>query len=139
MIIVLDTNVVSESILRAGEPRVANWMDQQAQSDLYVTVITAAELTYGVFRLPAGRRRVELEGEVNALLVEDFANRILSLDLSAAQACASIMAQRQSAGRPIAICDAQIAGICLAEGAALATRNVKDFEGCGVRLINPWD
>jgi predicted nucleic acid-binding protein len=139
LIIVLDTNVVSESILRTGDPRVTNWMDQQARSNLYLTVISAAELAYGVFRLPDGRRRVELEAQVTALLVEDFADRILSLDLAAAQAYASIIAQRQSAGRPIATSDAQIAGICLTEGATLATRNVKDFEGCGVRLLNPWE
>ena len=60
-----------------------------------------------------------------------------TLDLAAARAYATIMAQRQSAGRPIATSDAQIAGICLAEGATLATRNGKDFEGWRVRLINP--
>lgn len=139
MTIVLDTNVVSEGILRAGDQRVVDWLDRQAESDLYLAVVTAAELTYAVLRLPVGRRRAELETEVRAVLDQDFARRIFTYDLPAAKACASIMAQRERAGRPVQIADAQIAGICLARRVTLATRNTKGFDDCGVALVNPWE
>lgn len=139
MSLVLDTNVVSETILRVGDQTVIEWLNRQVESDLYLTVVTAAELTYGALRLPVGRRRAELESEVRAVLDHDFARRIHPYDLSAAKACASIMAERERMGRPVQISDAQIAGTCLTRGATLVTRNTRDFEGTGIELINPWE
>lgn len=139
MIYILDTSVVSESVLRVGDVKVTEWLNHRAESELHLSVVTAAELTYGVLRLPAGRRRTELQAEVDAVLDQDFARRILPYDLAAAKACASIMAQRERAGRPAQISDAQIAGTCLTRSATLVTRNTRDFEDTGVELINPWE
>jgi predicted nucleic acid-binding protein len=72
------------------------------------------------------------------MLGEDFTGRILPFDSAAAVAFAEIAATRRQAGRPIAQADAQIAAIARSRGAALATRNVPDFEGCGIDVVNPW-
>lgn len=72
------------------------------------------------------------------MFASDFAGRVLPFDQAAAHACAGIAAARREAGRPIAQFDAQIAAIARSRGAGVATRNVTDFEGCGIGVINPW-
>ena len=61
-----------------------------------------------------------------------------AVDEAAADAHAEIAAQRRLLGRPISQSDAMIAGIVHAHGATLATRNIRDFEGCAIALVDPW-
>lgn len=137
--IVLDTNVVSELMRKAPEPCVVSWVDRFSASDVLVTAVTAAELMYGVARLPAGRRKRNLHTKVEGLLTEDFEDQILPFDALAATHYAEIVASRERAGRPISMADAQIAAICRNWRARLATRNVDDFVDTGVDAVNPWD
>jgi toxin FitB len=137
-VIVLDTNVVSELMRKAPEPRVVSWVDRFSASDVLVTAVTAAELMYGVARLPDGRRKRELHIKVEGLLTEDFANQILPFDALAALHYADIVASRERGGRPISMADAQIAAICRNLSAGLATRNVDDFVATGIDAVNPW-
>lgn len=136
--IILDTNVLSELMRPTPEPSVEHWLADQPSASVFLSTITEAELRYGVMLLPAGKRQTALSGQVEAMLEEDFAGRILSFDSAAAVAYAEIAAARRQAGRPISQADAQIAAIAVSRGAALATRNVSDFEGCGVKIVNPW-
>jgi toxin FitB len=138
-VIVLDTNVVSELMRKAPEPRVVSWVDGFSASDVLVTAVTAAELMYGVARMPQGRRKRELRIKVEGLLTEDFQDQILPFDAPAATHYAEIVASRERAGRPISMGDAQIAAICRNWTARLATRNVDDFVDTGVDALNPWD
>lgn len=85
-----------------------------------------------------GKRRDGLKKAVEEILREDFRDRILSFDRAAAREFASIAADRRAAGRPISQFDCQIAAIARAHQAALATRNVSDFAGCGLDVIDPW-
>lgn len=137
--IVLDTNVVSELMRIAPEPRVVSWVDRFPASDVMVTVVTAAELMYGVARLPDGRRKRELHIKVAGLMSEDFQDQILPFDAPAAIHYAEIVASRERAGRPISMANAQIAAICRHWSAGVATRNVDDFVDTGVDAMNPWD
>ena len=137
--IVLDTNVVSELMRKAPEPRVVSWVDGFSASDVLVTAVTAAELMYGVARMPQGRRKRELRIKVEGLLTEDFQDQILPFDAPAATHYAEIVASRERAGRPISMGDAQIAAICRNWSAGLATHNVDDFVDTGVDALNPWD
>ena len=89
--------------------------------------------------LPAGRRRNAVEAAAEAMFKEEFAGRVLPFGSDAARLYARIAAERRRAGRPISHFDAQIAAITRATGAAVATRNVADYAGCGVKVINPWD
>ncbi len=136
--IVLDTNVVSELMRDRPQPAVLAWLDRQPVSTLFVTAITEAELRYGVEILPAGHRRERLAAEIESTLREDFSRRILPFDSAAARAYATIMADRRATGRPIGQSDCQIAAIARSRGVPVATRNVADFAGCGIKVVNPW-
>ena len=135
--IVLDTNVVSELMRAAPAAAVLLWLRRHSDRQLVTTAVTVAEIRYGLARLPDGGRTLLLQRSAGELF-ETFAEQILPFDAAAAGAYAAITAERERAGRPISAFDAQIAGICRAFGASLATRNVRDFSGTGVDLLDPW-
>ena len=136
--IVLDTNIVSELIRPRPNPSVVDWVARQPGTSLFISAITEAELRYGVEILSAGHRRERLAAEIESTLREDFAGRILSFDSAAAHAYATIMADRRAVGRPISQADCQIAAIARSRGAPVATRDVADFAGCRIKVVNPW-
>jgi toxin FitB len=136
--IVLDTNVLSETLRPKPADSVKRWMEAQPPATLFTTAICEAEILYGVALLPTGRRRAGLEQAVAAIFEEELSGRILPFDSRAARAFAEIAAKRRRLGRPIGEFDAQIAAIAFSHGAAVATRNVEDFANCGVRVISPW-
>ncbi len=136
--IILDTNVISELTRPVPDYGVITWLDSLPAEETAITAITAAELRYGVSRMPDGRRKTELSEAVNALINADFRNRVEPFDVVAADQYADVVTTRERAGQPISISDAQIAAICRVLNARLATRNTSDFTGTGVNLINPW-
>lgn len=135
--IVLDTNVISEVARPRPNERVLSWVD--AQGEVAITATTVAELLYGVARLPDGARKARLADGVREMIDGPLRDRVLAFDRIAASHYAEIAAARDTAGRPIAIADAQIAAICRSRGASLGTRNVRDFESVGITVVNPWD
>jgi predicted nucleic acid-binding protein len=137
--ILLDTNVLSELIKPAPHQHVTDWLDALAPHDVATTSITAAELWYGVRRLPEGRRKSLLSTGIDTMLHVKLGGRIEAFDLSAADQYGDITALRVRQGSPIGIADAQIAAICASRHATLATRNTKDFVDTGIKLINPWE
>jgi predicted nucleic acid-binding protein len=100
--------------------------------------VTEAELRTSIAIPPAGQRREGLRAALDATIYEDFEGRILPFDTDAAKTYAEIAAGRRSAGRPIADADCQIAAIARAAGMPVVTRNTRDFDGCGIDVINPW-
>ncbi len=137
--IVLDTNVLSELMKPTPAASVVRWLAAQPATSLYTTSIAQAEILHGIMLLPSGRRRSAFEAAADAMFREDFGGRILVFDSDAAHPYARIAAARRRAGRPISHFDAQIAAIARSAGSAIATRNVTDYDGCGIRVINPWD
>lgn len=137
--ILLDTNVVSELMRTKPAQIVLGWFGQHDAADLFISAVTEAELRTGGAILADGQRRDRLQLAIDAMIDQDFQGRVLPFDTFAAKAYAEIAAQRRAAGRPIAEADCQIAAIARAIDASIATRNVKDFDGCGVRVINPWN
>lgn len=136
--IVLDTNVISELARQTPDPGVLSWLDSLDISEVATTAVTAAELRYGVARLPEGHRKRELTVVIRGILTEDFHGRVLPFDERASARYADIVAGRERIGRPIGVADAQIAAISRDVGATLATRNTADFEETGIELIDPW-
>jgi len=137
-VIVLDANVISELARQAPDPGVLSWLDSLEVSDLATTAITAAELQYGVARLPDGQRKRELTAVIRGILAEDFRGRVLPFGEGASAWYAEIVTGRHRIGRPIGVAVAQVAAICRDLGATLATRNTGDFDETGIELINPW-
>jgi toxin FitB len=137
-LIILDADVISELARPAPDPGVLSWVDSLEVSDLATTAISAAELHYGIARLPDGHRKRELAVVIRGILAEDFGGRVLPFDEGASVRYAEIVTGRHRAGRPIGVAVAQVAAICRELGAALATRNTGDFADTGIELINPW-
>ncbi|MFN4278542.1 MAG: type II toxin-antitoxin system VapC family toxin [Ferrovibrio sp.] len=137
--LILDTNVVSELMRPEPDMAVWVWMSRQAPASLHTTSITFAEILYGLTLLPESRRRQGLLVAVGRIFAEQFQGRILSFDENAAPDYAALMAERRRIGRPMALLDAQIAAIARRQKAIVATRNVKDFEDCGIGVVNPWE
>ena len=136
--IILDTNVISELARLVPDSGVLTWLDSLEISEVATTAVTAAELRYGVARLPEGHRKRELSVMIRGILTEDFYGRVLPFDERASVRYADIVTGRERIGRPIGVADAQIAAICRDSGAALATRNTPDFEETGIELVDPW-
>ncbi len=136
--IILDTNVVSEMMRPKPEATVLKWLAIQPAEDTHMTAITMAEILFGIELLPSGKRREALRTGAGRTFAV-FTSHILPFDERAAHAFSLISSSRRRLGRPISEFDAQIAAIALANDATLATRNVEDFEGCGVKLVNPWE
>ena len=136
--ILLDTNVISELMRPAPAPTVLAWFGGKDASALYLSAVGEAELRRGAAILPDGKRRDRLVSEIDAMIMEDFAGRVLPFDSAAAVAFATIFVARRAAGHPISFPDCQIAATARAHGAAVATRNTVDFDGCGIEVVNPW-
>src|SRR4029077_7017583 len=109
--LILDTNVISETMQALPSSRVQEWWSQQQTGELFTTTVSVAEILYGIELLPRGRRRDKLLAEAEAMFAEDFAGRLLPFDEEAARAFPEIAAGRRAQGRPIAEFDAQIAAI----------------------------
>jgi toxin FitB len=123
----------------APSERVLAWISSRRHANnVVITTITVAEILYGIEILAAGKRRDKLSAQAEGMFAEDFRGHILTFDEQAARAFSQIAADRRRQGRPIAEMDAQIAAVARVHGAVLATRNTDDFEGCGIRLVNPW-
>ena len=138
--IVLDTNVLSEVVRPRPSETVLRWLAGQDPQNIFTTIITQAEMLYGVELLPAGKRRNLLLAATEKTFAEDFQGRILPFDEDAARAFAKIGSARNAAGLPISQFDAMIAGIARSHrAAAVATRDTADFAGCGIEIINPWN
>ncbi len=136
--IVLDTNVLSELMRPVPDPAVAGWVASRPASELATTTVTQAEILHGIARLPSGRRRDALQRAAAAMFEEEFGDRVLPFDASAAPHYAALRASRERGGRPMSAFDAQIAAIARAHRATIATRDLGRFEGCGVPVVDPW-
>ena len=135
--IVVDTDVTSELMRPSPSTAVAAWVRARPAAELRMTSITLAEVLYGIERLPDGRRKDVLKTAAQDVF-SAFAEHLLAFDARAAREYAELVSSRERAGAPIDGFDAQIAAICRVHGAILATRNVKDFRGTGIEVIDPW-
>ena len=136
--IILDTNVLSELMRPNPSPKVVAWVAKQPAPNLCTTSITEAEIFFGIELLAKGRRREKLLAAADAMFAQDFAGRIFGFESDAARVFSKIAAQRRALGRPISHADAQIAAIARVQDAKLATRNVLDFQDCGLQVVDPW-
>ena len=132
----LDTNVVSEVVRSVPNPRVRTFFTEQ--EDLWLSSIVVHELEYGVQRMAPGQRRSRLREDLSRL-VEEYGDRILSLERRGAEWAAIFRVQAQRSGRALDMGDAFIAGTAKAHDLAIVTRNVTDFERLDVDVINPWE
>ncbi len=133
MRVALDTNVISELTKPHACPEVLRWVRDHDSRDLFLPAPCWAELTRGVRLLPEGRRRDALRRHLEALA--EGLGGIVPFDRAAADVYGELSSEP---GRPRPTMDAMIAAVCRVHQLPLATRNVADFEGCGLVVIDPW-
>lgn len=138
MSFLLDTNVVSEWVRPRPDEGVVAWLAQADEDRVFISVVTLAELRYGIDRLAAGQRRRRLDEWLKGELPLRFEGRILPIDAAVADAWGRLTASREAAGRPIAVSNAFIAATAEVHGLALVTRNVPDFDTSVKAVVNPW-
>lgn len=136
--ILLDTNVLSEAMNPRPHPGVMSWIDSQAPDELWTCTIVVAEVLSGLDLMPSGKRQQHLREKAGYMFSSLFEERIFTFDAASALAYGPILKARKAIGGPIDEMDALIAAIALANDATLVTRNLSDFERCGIRLVNPW-
>jgi toxin FitB len=133
----LDTNAVSEWVKPRPNPGLIGWMESSDEDRVFISVISLAELRYGVERMPAGRRRNRLEQWLRHELPLRFENRILSVDTNVAEAWGRTVSRNEAAGRPIGVMDAFLSATAEINQLTLVTRNVSDFPLLKT-VLNPW-
>ena len=138
MSFLLDTAVVSELVRKGPSAAVLAWIDGQDEASLYLSVLTIGELEKGIARLPASARRNRLQSWVRRDLAERFGGRLLPIDTRTATRWGAVAGESEKRGRPLPVIDCLIAATALVHGLTVATRNVGDFERCGVTCFNPW-
>jgi len=135
--IILDTNVLSALMRQVPDQSVVDWLDRQPRTSVWTTSVTVFEVRFGLRILAAGKRRTLLTEAFEELLAR-IGQRVLAFDVAAAGRASDLMAARHRKGRPDDLRDTMIAGIVLAQHAALATRNTVHFEDASIPLVNPW-
>jgi len=136
-VIILDTNVISEIMKASPSVRVTKWLASHHHSRVFTTSVTQAEIFFGLELMPHGRKRA-LYDAAAAMFRDQFVDHVLAFDGDASHIFAAIASGRRKAGQPIGQFDCQIAAIARSHGAAIATRDLRDFADCGVELIDPW-
>lgn len=138
--IILDTNVISETQKVNPSPLVMTYLDGCDPTTTYITAITVSEILYGIDILPAGKRKTDLENTAFKLFNDMFKDRILSFDFSAASHHAIMAADARRSGKAVSMADGMIAGIARANFVpVLATRDTAPFEAMGISVVNPWE
>ena len=135
----LDTNVVSELAVKHPNQRVLHWLSQHNVEDTYLNVITIGELSKGVERLPASKRREALGSWLQGDLLARFSERVLIIDVDTMLTWGRLTSHLSRVGRILPVMDSLIAALAVQHHCVLVTRNVGDFAGTGVTLINPWN
>ena len=135
----LDTNVVSETSKPVVNAGVAKFLADAEEDDLYVSVVSLAELHYGIQRLAQGAKRAKLEKWFADELLRRFEGRIFLVDGMAAAEWVVIMARGERRGQPMSEMDAWIAATASIHELTIVTRNVADFAAHEGTLLNPWE
>lgn len=138
MRLLLDTNVLSEVTKPAPDPRVLEWLDQLDEDRSFISAISIAEIRRGVALMDPGRKREALAEWLAEDLPQRFEHRVLPVDEPVALAWGDLMGLAKRSGRGLSSMDGLIAATAIAHDLTLATRNRKDFEGFGLKLLDPW-
>ena len=138
MSFLLDTNAVSEWTKPKPDPGLAAWLGSTNEEFIFLSVVTLAEIKFGIERLAAGRRRASLENWLGDELIARFDGRLLSIDGQIAQAWGKIVASCAALGRPIGIMGGFIAAIAAEHQLTLVTCNGAHFADAKITLLNPW-
>jgi len=139
MKMLLDTCVISELVAKKQNPQVVDFVDALDDDDIYLSVITIGEITKGIEKLTASRRKQELHDWLKDDLLARFQGKILPFDTEVILTWGALTARLDTGGQKMPAIDSLIAATALAHEMTLVTRNVDDFEAAGIKMVNPWE
>ena len=134
----IDTNVISELVRESPNAAVMSWISRQNSESIFLSTITLGELVHGVARLPKSARRERLQSWLQVDIKNQFAGRLLAFGEQEAIAWGNFKANTERQGRPRGAVDLQIAATAHVIGLTLVTRNLRDFAGLGLSVVDPW-
>ncbi|MFM9974799.1 MAG: type II toxin-antitoxin system VapC family toxin [Beijerinckiaceae bacterium] len=137
--ILIDTNIISELWREKPSSGVSHWLQAQDSTGVFISAITLAEIQFGIAKLPVSIRRSNLVVAVTRLEQETFSGQVLPFDNRCAAPFGLVRASREQMRHPISFPDAAIAATALTHGLTLATRNIRDFDGLDLMLVNPFE
>lgn len=137
--ILLDTNVISQPLNHFPDRRVIAWIDSQLLENLYLSAIVVGEMRFGVSCMAEGKRKAALDNNLENGVLPKFVGRVLPFDMACTKVYAELLARGRRAGVAIETADACIAATAIANGFAIATRDVIPFQAAGLKVINPWE
>ena len=138
MSFLLDTNVVSEWVKPYPHSGVISWLADVDEDRVFLSVITLAELRYGIGRMAVGSRRKRLAEWLEEELPTRFEERILSIDAATADVCGQLVAKSEKAGTRLEAMDAMLAATAAVHHLTMVTRNTQDFNSVLADIFNPW-
>lgn len=133
----LDTCVIAELVKPAPNRKVVDWLNEVSSGALFLSVITIGEIRKGLFKLPGSKRKERLTGWLNTLL-DEYDERIISIDLMVAENWGLLQGKAEREGSSMASIDSLLAATAYTYNLTLTTRNESDFVPSGVPIINPW-
>lgn len=134
----LDTCLISELVKEKPDLGVLEWIEQQDEQALFLSVLTLGELQKGVSKLPDGRKKTQLLHWLDDDLQTRFTGRMLDIDTSVATLWGKMQGEAEQRGRRMPVIDSLLAATAHANKLAVVTRNGADMAGSGVEIINPW-
>jgi predicted nucleic acid-binding protein len=134
----LDTNCISEVVRKQPDPLVLHWLDAADESILYLSVLTLGEFRKGLAGLPQSRRQTLLESWLELDLKSRFSGRILPIDRFIADRWGLLSAEAKRRGKSLSAIDGLLAATALHHNLTIVSRNVDDFSGTQVPILNPW-
>ena len=138
MTYLLDTALLSELVKRAPNPDVVAWVDAQEEATLFVSVITFGELQKGISKLQDSQRKTTLQAWLSQSLTRRFGRRALPVDYAVAVAWGALQGDAERSGQTLPAVDCLIAATAQVHDLTVVTRNERDIQRCGARVINPW-
>ena len=133
----LDTCVISETRAKKPDPTVIEWLSRQPPETLYLSVLSIGEIKNGICMLGDTKKARALSEWLNELQAT-FSPRILSVNATVAECWGEILAANAKSGNTRPAIDALIAATAKVDNLILVTRNIRDMEGMGVKLLNPF-
>lgn len=134
----LDICVISELVKKSPRRQVVDWVDAQDESRLFLSTLTIGELEKGIAKLPVSSRKTRIASWVRRDLTARFGGRLLPIDARVASRWGTITGESERRGSPLPVIDSLIAATALVHDLQVVTRNVDDFERCGVACVDPW-
>jgi toxin FitB len=134
----LDTNVISELVVKQPNERIVEWVDALPSDQVYLSVITIGEIRKGIEKLPESKHKADLKMWLRDDIPARFSGHVLDIDVPTMLAWGEMIGQLEQSGRPLAAIDSLIAATAKLHSLTIVTRNDRDFDGTGVSVINPW-